>query len=31
LVESQLHPSGARYSIVNAAHFPRATATSKSG
>jgi RNA 2',3'-cyclic 3'-phosphodiesterase len=31
LVESQLHPSGARYSIINAAHFPRAIATSESG
>jgi 2'-5' RNA ligase len=25
LVESQLHPSGARYSTVKAAHFARAT------
>jgi 2'-5' RNA ligase len=31
LVESQLHPSGARYSIVNAVHFPCAPATSESG
>jgi 2'-5' RNA ligase len=31
LVESQLHPSGARYSIVDAAHFPLATATSERG
>jgi 2'-5' RNA ligase len=31
LVESQLHPSGARYSIINATHFPRATATSENG
>jgi 2'-5' RNA ligase len=29
LIESQLHPSGARYSIVNAVHFPRATDTSE--
>jgi RNA 2',3'-cyclic 3'-phosphodiesterase len=31
LVESQLHPSGARYSIIKATHFPRATATSENG
>jgi len=31
LVESQLHPSGARYSIVYTANFPRATATSEGG
>jgi RNA 2',3'-cyclic 3'-phosphodiesterase len=31
LVESQLHPAGARYSIVNAVPFPRAPATSESG
>jgi 2'-5' RNA ligase len=31
LVESQLHPSGARYSIIHATHFPRATATSENG
>ena len=30
LVESQLRPSGARYSIVNAVHFPRAIDTSES-
>jgi 2'-5' RNA ligase len=29
LVESQLHSSGARYSLVHAAHFPRATDTSE--
>jgi len=29
LIDSQLHPSGARYSIVNAVHFPRATGTSE--
>jgi 2'-5' RNA ligase len=29
LIESQLHPSGARYSTVKAVHFPRATDTSK--
>ena len=31
LIESQLHPSGARYSIVNAVPFPRATDTAESG
>ena len=31
LVESQLHPSGARYSTVHTAHFPRATSTSEDG
>jgi RNA 2',3'-cyclic 3'-phosphodiesterase len=31
LIESQLHPSGARYSLVNAVHFPRATDTSEGG
>ena len=31
LVESQLRPAGARYSIVNAVHFPRAPAASESG
>jgi RNA 2',3'-cyclic 3'-phosphodiesterase len=31
LVESQLHPSGARYAIVHTAHFSRATVTSESG
>jgi RNA 2',3'-cyclic 3'-phosphodiesterase len=31
LVESQLHASGARYSIVHAVHFPRAPAASESG
>ena len=29
LIESQLHPSGARYSTVKAVHFPRATETLK--
>jgi RNA 2',3'-cyclic 3'-phosphodiesterase len=31
LVESQLHPAGARYSLVHAAHFPRAADTSEGG
>jgi 2'-5' RNA ligase len=31
LVESQLHPSGARYSTVHTAHFLRPAATSESG
>lgn len=31
LIESQLHASGARYSIVHTAHFARATPTSESG
>jgi RNA 2',3'-cyclic 3'-phosphodiesterase len=31
LVESQLHPSGARYSTVNAVHFPHATDAAVSG
>jgi RNA 2',3'-cyclic 3'-phosphodiesterase len=31
LVESQLHPSGARYSLVNAVHLSCATDTSESG
>jgi RNA 2',3'-cyclic 3'-phosphodiesterase len=31
LVKSQLHPLGARYSIVNAVHFPCATDTAESG
>jgi RNA 2',3'-cyclic 3'-phosphodiesterase len=31
LVESQLHPSGARYALVNAVRIPCATANSESG
>jgi len=31
LIESQLHPSGARYSLVHAVYFPRAADTSESG
>jgi 2'-5' RNA ligase len=31
LVESQLHPAGARYSLVHAAHLPRVADTSEGG